>query len=168
MWWAAPIATSIQEKQEVSAPIAPIQETWSMEVATPPAISTQSVSITQDFATPRDFIEKSIANIDVMLGNIDKRHTAKEIEEESYRIEKLRFTDLERNAHTEKIIMDKERDHALHMRNILETELERDTANRNTGSTHVESTLKEIGNEHPIHRHTHKKVEHIAPEAQTA
>jgi hypothetical protein len=121
-----------------------------------------------DFSTPRDFIEQSIANIDVMLGNIDKRHTAKEVEEESYRIEKLRFTDLEKNAHTEKIIMDKERDHALHMRKILETELERDTANKNPESTHVESTLKEIGSEHPIHKHTHRKAEHVASEARAA
>lgn len=82
-----------------------------------------------------------------MIVNIDKRHTAKEIEEESYRIEKLRFTELEKNAHTEKIIMDKERGHALHMRKILETELERDANNKlpeSNDENHVVSTLKEI------------------------
>lgn len=119
-------------------------------------------SSTHNFSTPREFIEKSIANIDTMLVNIDGRHTAKEIEEESYRIEKLRFTDLEKNAHTEKIIMDKETDHAIHMRKILETELERDKANKATEETHanhVESTLTEIGTEHPVHRHAHKKTD---------
>jgi hypothetical protein len=143
-------------------------------ISTPEIISTPAVALvsvrqapadtivaSQEFSTPREFIEKSLANIEVMLTNIDKRHTAKEVEEESYRIEKLRFTELERNALSEKIIMDKERDHTLHMRKILETELVRDAANKNTEPTHVESTLKEIGNEHPIHRHTHKKTEHI-------
>ena len=113
---------------------------------------------THSFATPREFIEKSIANIDVMMTNIDARHNAKEIEEESYRIEKLRFTELEQTAHTEKIIMDKERAHAIHMRKILEAELVRDESNKSP-ITHVESTLTALGTEHAIHRHGHKKSE---------
>lgn len=136
-----------------------------------PQAPTQTTA-THNFTTPREFIEKSIVNIDNMLVNIDSRHSAKEIEEESYRIEKLRYTDLEKNAHTEKIIMDKERDHAIHMRKILETELERDTANKaieKTSTNHVESTLTEIGTEHPVHRHAHKKTEsHSHEENQVA
>jgi hypothetical protein len=127
-------------------------------MATTPQDTSPAVSPT-GFSTPREFIEKSIANIDVMLTNIDARHNAKEVEEESYRIEKLRFTELEKNAHTEKIIMDKERDHTLHMRKILEAELERDAANKLAETKHVESTLTEIGTEHAIHRHPHKKTE---------
>ena len=137
---------------------APIVVAPSTPLASTPVVFTS----THNFSTPREFIEKSIANIDTMLVNIDGRHTAKEIEEESYRIEKLRFTDLEKNAHTEKIIMDKERDHAIHMRKILETELERDKANKyieGSHANHVESTLTEIGTEHPVHRHAHKKTE---------
>ena len=145
-------------------------------VPTPTSTPTPQAPIqtaaTHNFTTPREFIEKSIVNIDNMLVNIDSRHSAKEIEEESYRIEKLRYTDLEKNAHTEKIIMDKERDHAIHMRKILETELERDTANKaieENSTNHVESTLTEIGTEHPVHRHAHKKTEsHPHEENQVA
>lgn len=164
-----PLATvTIAESAPVPAPAAfvPTPAPVAAFVPTPPStpvpqISTQTAA-THNFSTPREFIEKSIANIDNMLVNIDSRHSAKEIEEESYRIEKLRFTDLEKNAHTEKIIMDKERDHAIHMRKILETELERDKANKEieeASANHVESTLSEIGTEHPIHRHAHKKAE---------
>ena len=149
---ATPVAVVQTVEEPLAAPqVAPVVESR-------PA----TVSATHEFSTPRDFIEKSIANIDVMIVNIDKRHTAKEIEEESYRIEKLRFTELEKNAHTEKIIMDKERGHALHMRKILETELERDANNKlaeSNDDNHVVSTLKEIWTEHSIHKHTHKKTE---------
>ncbi len=145
----------------VPAPIVAATET---PVTPVPVMAAPVVfSSTHNFSTPREFIEKNLANIDTMIVNIAARHNAKEIEEEGYKTEKLRFTELERSAHTEKIIMDKERDHAIHMKKILETELERDKANKATEETrtnHVESTLTEIGTEHPIHRHvTHKKSE---------
>jgi hypothetical protein len=167
---ASPVVEALAPTPVIEAtdtPIAPVPQVVSLSMSPSPVTPTPtSMASSHDFSTPRDFIEQSITNIDVMLGNIDKRHTAKEVEEESYRIEKLRFTDLEKNAHTEKIIMDKEKDHVLHMRKILETELERDTANKNPEPTHVESTLKEIGSEHPIHKHTHRKAEHVASEAR--
>ena len=112
-------------------------------------------TLTHNFMTPREFLEKSIANIDVMLGNIDTRHSAKETEELWYKMEKLRFTELEKAAHTEKIIMDKERDHAISMRKMLEKEIEKDEDNKKH-VTSVESTLSDIGSKHPIHRH-HKE-----------
>lgn len=173
---SAPIVTnsifdSIMSPPEVVAmPIpqvvvpAPVVAATEVPAAPAPVMAAPVVfSSTHNFSTPREFIEKNLVNIDTMIVNIDARHNAKEIEEEGYKMEKLRFTELERSAHTEKIIMDKERDHAIHMKKILETELERDKANKATEETrtnHVESTLTEIGTEHPIHRHvTHKKAE---------
>ncbi len=151
-----------EKPAEVASSVTVVPEvTVSLESpATPPPASSV---YTASFATPRAFIEQSIANIDVMLGNIDRRHDAKATEEESYKIEKLRFTDLERTAHTEKIIMDKERDHALHMRQILESERQRDENNRaekESSTVSVTSTLAGIGEEHAIsHKHSHKKME---------
>ena len=143
------VPTTVSETTPVAA--VPVTAAIPMTPAT-------TIVSTHSFATPREFIEKSIANIDVMMTNIDTRHNAKEIEEESYRIEKLRFTELEQTAHTEKIIMDKERAHAVHMRKILEAELVRDESNKSP-ITHVESTLTALGTEHAIHRHGHKKSE---------
>lgn len=129
--------------------------------------NTPVVDVGHDFSTPREFIEKNLVSIDTMMANIDKRHEAKIREAEGYKAEKLRFTELEKSAYSEASIMDRERDHALHMKKILEAELERDTANRNPKSEepkHVESSLSEIGTEHAIsHRHSHKKHE-SAPE----
>lgn len=148
--------------QETLTPIAgsPTEDLLSPKQA--PTDQTASV-YTASFATPRAFIEQSIANIDVMLGNIDRRHDAKAAEEESYKIEKLRYTELEHTAHNEKIIMDKERDHALHMKQILESERQRDENNRalkDTPNASVTSTLAGIGEEHAFsHKHSHKKSE---------
>jgi hypothetical protein len=92
-----------------------------------------------------------------MLGNIDTRHAAKEAEELGYKMEKLRYTELEKTAHTEKIIMDKERDHAIAMKKMLEKEIEKDEENKKH-VTSVESTLSDIGAKHPVHKH--HKTEH--------
>ncbi len=41
-----------------------------------------SMPIASNYATPREFIEKSIDNLDEMLETIDDRHTAKMTEAE--------------------------------------------------------------------------------------
>lgn len=154
------IFDSIMAAETTPAPIveAPAPVTWNIETPITPAPMNEVITSTHNFSTPREFIEKSLANIDVMLGNIDTRHAAKETEELGYKMEKLRYTELEKTAHTEKLIMDKEREHAMHMRKILETELKKDEENKKQ-VTSVESTLEDIGAKHPVHKH--HKTEHV-------
>jgi hypothetical protein len=97
-----------------------------------------SVEAHGDFATPREFIEKSLASIALMLGNIEKRHSTKKEEERGYREEKMRFAELEKNAYIEAEIMDRERDHALRMQSMFQAELDTDTANREKKVHHSE------------------------------
>lgn len=154
------IFDSIMAAEPTITPIveAPAPIISNTETPITPAPMNEVINSTHNFSTPREFIEKSLANIDVMIGNIDTRHTAKETEELGYKMEKLRFTELEKTAHTEKLIMDKEREHAMHMRKILETELKKDEENKKQ-VTSVESTLEDIGAKHPVHKH--HKVEHV-------
>ena len=164
---SAPASTPAETPEPVVPAPSALSSLWDEPVAAPlpvsvaPVISQSApreIDATHNFTTPREFLEKSISNIDVMLGNIDARHTAKETEELGYKMEKLRFTELEKTAHTEKIIMDKERDHASSMRKMLEKEIEKDEANKKE-VTSVEASMNDIGNKHPVHK-AHK-TEHV-------
>lgn len=100
-----------------------------------------------------------------MLRNIDKKIADKAWEEESYKNEKLRFAHLEKQAHAEGVLMQKERVHGLRMEQILRSELKQDEANRQNPS-HVEDTLAMIEEEHPRaeKQHSHKKHHNIENE----
>ena len=74
---------------------------------------------------PRDFIEKSIADIDMMITDIDTAHESKIHEAEEYGEEKDRIAALEKDAYREAGILDEERSHALHVRTLLSWELSR-------------------------------------------
>ncbi len=79
------------------------------------------------FSSPKEFIEKSLESITLMVDKIDMKHDAKIEEALWYGKEKDRYTDLEKQAYAEAEIMDKEKDHTLRMRKILEKERSLDT-----------------------------------------
>jgi hypothetical protein len=88
-----------------------------------------------------------------MLRNIDTRHREKKEEEENYRKEKMRFAELEKNAFLEAKVMDRERDHALHMEEIFRQELATDEANRThhiKADAHEKSSHKKHHEEAPL------------------
>ncbi len=74
---------------------------------------------------PKEFIEKSIADIDVMIGDINTARDSKIIEAEEYGEEKDRIAALEKDAYTEATTLDEEKSHALHVRELLSGELTR-------------------------------------------
>lgn len=122
--------------------------------------SAMTMPVASNYATPREFIEKSIDNLDVMLETIDDRHTAKMTEAEWYRMEKMRFAELEKNAYAEAEIMDRERDHTVRMKSIFEKELETDEANRNK-KTVAHTELHAEKHVHAHKRHVHEDEEEL-------
>lgn len=154
----APVAQQTPE----SIPVASVVEVpVATQASQPPAPSLATSPVnSSEYSTPRAFIEKSIENIGMMLENIDAHHTAKMTEAEGYRMEKMRFAELEKNAYAEAEIMDRERDHAERMRSIFERELEADEANR-TRKTTSENTMEK-------HPHTHRKHAHQDEEVMAA
>lgn len=92
------------------------------------------------FFHPTEFIQKSITEIDTMIANIDQKHETKITEAEGYKAEKKRFTELEKMAYAEAETMDEEKDHALHMKELLLNELPENKKNTEKNS-HVETTL---------------------------
>lgn len=76
------------------------------------------------FTNPQEFIEKSLESIDTMIAKIDEKHETKIGEAEGYGKEKDRYTLLEKAAYEEASTMDDEKAHAIHMREILEKELD--------------------------------------------
>ena len=140
---SVPESTPIATPAVTTGLAAPVQELSS----SPDTPMTQA----SNYATPREFIEKSIENLDEMLETIDERHTAKMTEAEWYRMEKMRFAELEKNAYAEAEIMDRERDHTVRMRSIFEKELDTDEANRNKKTVaHTELHAEK-------HVHAHKR-----------
>lgn len=117
--------------EEVVAPTTSVQEPEEV-------VSEELVTEVPVFFHPTDFIQKSIADIDTMISNIDEKHEAKISEAEGYKAEKKRFTELEKTAYAEASVMDEEKDHALHMRKLLVSELP-----ENKGS-HIEASLTGI------------------------
>lgn len=111
------------------------------------------------YATPREFIENSLDNIETMLATIDGRHAAKMTEAEGYRMEKMRFAELEKNAYAEAEIMDRERDHTLRMKSIFERELETDEANRTRKVQAHQDVHVEKHPQHTHKRHVHEEEE---------
>ncbi|GAB0174695.1 MAG: hypothetical protein HHAS10_05740 [Candidatus Altimarinota bacterium] len=124
-------------------------------------LSSSSMTSQAHYSTPREFIEKSLENIEAMLETIDKRHNSKMTEAEGYRMEKMRFAELEKNAYAEAEIMDRERDHTLRMKTIFEKELDTDEANRTRkSSSHQEAyTEKHTAHPHGTHKHSSQETE---------
>lgn len=107
------------------------------EVVAPGVENISLWSIESSFSSPKEFIERSLESIDTMIGKIDMKHTAKIEEAEWYGREKVRFTDLEKNAYVEADGMDKEKAHTLRMRKLLEKELILEDAAEESLSTHA-------------------------------
>lgn len=72
---------------------------------------------------PKDFIEKSLKNIDAMIVDIDAAHEEKINEAAGYGKEKEHFASLETNAYNEASALDEEKSQALHVRELLQKEL---------------------------------------------
>ena len=72
---------------------------------------------------PKEFIEKSLENIDSMIADIDTAHESKISEAEGYGKEKEHFAELETHAYEEASALDEEKSQALHVRELLEKEL---------------------------------------------
>lgn len=66
-----------------------------------------------------------------MIGDIDKAHEAKISEAEGYGKEKEKFSTLETTAYTEAASLDEEKEQALHVRALLEGELDTTTKQEN-------------------------------------
>lgn len=75
------------------------------------------------FLHPKEFIEKSINDIDTMIMDIDTAHASKITEAEGYGAEKNKFATLETDAYTAATKLDEEKAQALHVRELLEKEL---------------------------------------------
>jgi hypothetical protein len=166
----APTPLPVQETAP-TAPTAPVESVWvpakeniaTQTTAPTPEISPSPVSpmpVASNYATPREFIEKSIENLDEMLETIDDRHSAKMTEAEWYRMEKMRFAELEKNAYAEAEIMDRERDHTVRMRSIFEKELDTDEANRNK-KTVAHTEVHADKHVHAHKRHVHEDEEEV-------
>lgn len=95
------------------------------------------------FFHPIEFIQKSIAEIDTMIANIDQKHEKKIIEAEGYKAEKKKFTEHEKIAYAEAETMNEEKDHALHMKQLLLNELP-ENKQKSEKNSHVETTLTGI------------------------
>lgn len=146
---------SPKEEDDGSIFTAPVVETpmmpeVSQEFVTP--ITTQEtipqVVNTSYMMSPKDFIENSIEGLDIMLGNIEKRHDEKIEEAKKYGNEKERFAELERKAYEEAAIMDGEKSHTLHMKALFTKELKKDEEIRNKiihpAPSYVETTMTGI------------------------
>ena len=72
---------------------------------------------------PKDFIEKSLVDIDAMILDIDTTHDSKIHEAEGYGREKDRIAALENDAYAEATMLAEEKSHALHVRELLSGEL---------------------------------------------
>lgn len=73
---------------------------------------------------PASFIKKSLADIDTMIATIEKRHDAKVEETQWYEKEEARFAELKKEGYNAIDAIDAEKEHALHLRSLLEAELE--------------------------------------------
>jgi hypothetical protein len=131
----APTVTASPTPDAVSSLISDTNTATASSVA--PAVETPIVEApVHSFSTPRELIEKSLESAAAMLANIKNRHDAKMEEAESYRKEKMRFAELEKNAYTEAEIMDREYDHGVRMEEIFKNELATDDANRTKKAAH--------------------------------
>lgn len=101
------------------------------------------------FTNPQEFIEKSLESIDTMIAKIDEKHETKIGEAEGYGKEKDRYTLLEKTAYEEASTMDDEKAHAIHMREILEKELDTSGAKdqKETSEDLVWDTLSTLAKE---------------------
>lgn len=86
-------------------------------------------------ADPASFIKKSLADIDTMIATIEKRHDAKVEETQWYEKEEARFADLKKEGYNAIDAIDAEKEHALHLRSLLEAELEPKTEKVETQET---------------------------------
>lgn len=79
--------------------------------------------VAQSFLHPKEFIEKSITDIDTMITDIDTAHASKITEAEGYGKEKDRYATLETDTYAAAKKLDEEKAQALHVRELLEKEL---------------------------------------------
>ena len=143
------VTQAVTQEEAISAPslieTAPVVE-MPIENQTETAIVEEGIeekswaTSENSFFHPTEFIQKSISEIDTMIANIDQKHEKKIIEAEGYKAEKKRFTKLEEIAYTEAETMDEEKDHALHMKELLLNELP-ENKKKTEKNSHVETTL---------------------------
>lgn len=130
---------------EIAEPVESPIETPVIQAETPENIADEvdvsdKTPEVKAFFHPTDFIQKSIAEIDTMIDAIEKEHTEKMNEAESYKLKKEEFTKLEEKAYIEAGKMDEETAHALHMKKLLLSELP-ENKKKPEKNSHVETTL---------------------------
>ncbi len=87
---------------------------------------------------PKEFLERSIESIDSMIADIDTAYDKKVTEAESYAQEKERLATLEKDTYDEASKLSEEKEHALHVRKLLDKELW-SNKKKDTKDTEVES-----------------------------
>ncbi len=134
------------ESEKTENAIKPSEVARSTESVPPATVTEGSVLSGQKIFHPKEFIEKSITDIDVMIGEIDQAHDAKIQEAEWYGNEKKHFAELEKATYGEARTLDDEKSHALHVRNLLEGELGKglDALQKNHTSASVETAMTGI------------------------
>lgn len=88
-----------------------------------PVTEEKTESKTLSFLHPKEFIEKSINDIDTMITDLDNAHASKITEAEGYGAEKDKFATLETDTYAAATKLDEEKAQALHVRELLEKEL---------------------------------------------
>lgn len=88
-----------------------------------PVAEEKTENQTFSFLHPKEFIEKSINDIDKMLADLDTAHASKIAEAEGYGAEKNRFATLETDTYAAASMLDEEKAQALNVRELLEKEL---------------------------------------------
>lgn len=162
----APTETLITESSLSSSPLYDLSASMKSEVS----VAKSPDELTKDipnipvsensFFHPTDFIEKSVADIDHMIENIDVKHTAKISEAEGYKAEKIRFTHLEKDAYGAASTMDDERKHALEMKELLLGELPENKNKPKDKNSHIETSLTGIAVANSVEKTMEKKKSH--------
>lgn len=127
----------------------------------------------EDVLHLREFLSKSIENVDTMVADIDTTHAAKVQEAEWYKKEKERFAELEENTYAEIARLDSEKSQTLHVRELLEAELsgnpkmKTDSDSEKSQNT-VETTLTNIAVQNTVTETIKKKTENDSEDEKAA
>lgn len=163
---STPIETQGVESSLLPTPISNIDAPEVSAVSTPtpqiePAKTISNTPVSENsFYHPEDFIQKSVADIDHMIDNIDTKHAAKISEAEGYKAEKIRFTHLEKDAYAEASLMDDERKHALEMKELLLGELPENKNKTKDKNSHIETSLTGIAVANSVEKTMEKPKSH--------
>ena len=142
-WEENVFSDNVAPSIETSQSIAPIQEEV-IENKLPflPTVSTKDTPI-DIFSTPKEFIEKSLQDLVLMLSKMKGRHDEKIAQAEGYGKEKEKFASLEANAYTQAHAIDEEKSHAIHMQKVFEKELRATDKKDEVTETDIGTIVKE-------------------------